>query len=147
MAHQRRELGARPAPFGEFHGLLQARARLLAHQAGHGRLEGPRRDGDHPHPEPREVPRQRQRHGRHGPLGRRVGRLAHLPVEGRRRGHHHHDAALAVVVTVAVVAVTRGGGGLHEVWEELPDDVQGAAEVDIQDEVQGLKREGPVLGI
>lgn len=129
MPRQRSKLGRRPAPLRELHSLLEAGPDLVAKHAGHGRLEGSRRDGDDADAVPRQVPRHGEGHGRHGALGGRVRHLAHLPVEGGGgRDHDHH----------AVLLVARGGDGgrgLRQLREELAHEVDGPAQVDAEDEV------------
>lgn len=129
MPRERRELRRRPAALGKLHSLLEAGPDLVAEHAGHGRLEGARRDGDDADAVSRQVPRHGERHGRHGALGCGIRHLAHLPVEGGGGRDHDHDAVL-------LVARGRDGGrGLGQLREELPHQVDRAAEVDAEDEV------------
>lgn len=129
MPCERRELRRRAAPLGKLHSLLEAGPDLVAKHAGHGRLEGARRDGDDADAVPRQVPRHGEGHGRHSTLGGRVRHLAHLPVEGGGGRDHDHDAVLLVA------RGGDGGRGLRQLREELPHEVDRAAEVDAEDEV------------
>ncbi|MDT4856328.1 hypothetical protein FQZ97_907150 [compost metagenome] len=102
---------------GELLGLAQARRKRNArrqrglHRLGQGaherRGEQARRDGADADAVLREVARHWQRHAHEATLGRAVGLLAHLTVEGGYAGGEHHHAAFAVFQRIELGA---GGG-------------------------------------
>jgi hypothetical protein len=80
-----------------------------------------RRHGAHPDAVLRQVARHGQRHADQAALGRAVGLLADLAVEGRHRRGEHHHAAFAVVQR----------GQLHALGGEQAADVVAADQVDV----------------
>jgi hypothetical protein len=92
-------------------------------------VEQPRRDGDHPDGEGREVAGDRQCHADDAALGRGVRGLPDLPVERRdRRGVDDHAALFADQVERA-----------HALSREA-DDIEGPDEVDLDEPLEVLKR-------
>ena len=87
----------------------------------HRRLEDAGRDGHHADAEARELARRGQRQPRHARLGRAVGRLPDLPVEGGNGSGVDDDAALASGI---------GRVALHRLRRE-PQHVEGADEIDL----------------
>ena len=108
--------------------------RLVRQRGEQGRVEGAGRDRHHAHAAARQVARRRQREADDAALGRGVGDLADLTVEGGDRRGADADAPLASLVRLVVHH--RGGG--------QPQDVEGADQVDLDHVVEELQVVGPL---
>ena len=97
-------------------------------------LEQAGRDGDHPHLSLGQFPGDRQRHPDDAALGRRVGGLADLAVEGGDgSGVHDHPALLAVQVR------------RQHPFRGEPGDIEGADQVHLDDLAEQVEGKRAVL--
>ncbi len=122
---------------GERHARLQALAVLLGDTGQHRGVDDAGGDGVHPDAELRQVAGGRDGHARHAALGRRIGDLADLALEGRHRRGVDDDAALAVLVDR--LGLGDGVGG-------QPHHVEGAEQVHGDDRAEQLQIVRAVLG-
>src|SRR5262249_45757225 len=117
------ELVGAPETLGKRYLLGERRAHGVGERAEQRRVEDPGCDGDHADAELGEIPRDRQRHSDDPALGRRVGRLADLSVEGGHRRGVDDDAPLAI--GGRGIPAHRSGGQANA--------VEGADEIDLDD--------------
>src|SRR5213594_1654379 len=122
-------------PLRERHLLGERRADRLRQRAEQGRLEDSGRDRHHANAQLGEVACDGQGHAHDAALGRRVRRLADLPVERGHRGGVDDHAALAVAARRV----------LRHVDGREPDAIEGADQVHGDDARELLSFAGPDL--
>ena len=134
VQHQCREFARLAQTLGERHRGAERILRFLRERAQHRRAEYARRDGEHAHAELGEFARRRQSERGYAALGRGIGGLPDLALEGGDRSGRHDHAALAVGKRRQRL---HGGGG-------EPHHVEAADQVDADDLLEIFQRHRPV---
>lgn len=138
MFRQRRELLGLASSDGELHGLFKTGADLVAHDGSHTGLEQTRGDCHDADAKAGEISRHGEGHGCDGALAGSVSDLALLPVKGGGRGDHDDNAPLAI---------RRGRLVLGHEGECLAGEVDGSAEIDVEDKVPLVEAEGVAVTV
>ncbi|KAF4505538.1 hypothetical protein G6O67_007475 [Ophiocordyceps sinensis] len=137
LAHHLGKLTRPSGPFGELECRLKAGAHFRRHHARHLALEKARGYRDAANAVAGQVPRHGERHAGDCPLAGRVRELAFLAVERGRARNHDDDAALSVGI----------GVDFGDFLDRLAHEVDGAAQVDTQDQVKVVHVEGGAIFI
>lgn len=117
----------------KFHNPKQAPSDLVAHHCRHPGIEQARCDRDDSDAVPRKVPRQRKGEGRYGAFTGGVCYLPWLTVKCSGGRYQDQDASF----TVWFERLYFG-----EVRKRLTNEIDGAADVDVHDEIEAIKVEG-----